>query len=99
MKRNTCRVPMNASTAWAARSTIAFDEQPLWRWAVLKVHENQSGTGLRIPSEDKHQSQPVNALIAKARECGPKPTFSPERRLSAGKRTLGSDPPNFGFVP
>jgi hypothetical protein len=28
-----------------------------------------------------------------------KPTFSPEGRQCAGKRTLGSDPPNFGYVP
>ena len=31
--------------------------------------------------------------------CGDKPTLSPERRQCAGKRTLGSDPPNFGYVP
>ncbi|MCZ6454485.1 MAG: hypothetical protein O6909_09615 [Alphaproteobacteria bacterium] len=30
---------------------------------------------------------------------GGKPTFSHERRLCAGKRTLGIDPLNFGFVP
>ena len=50
---------------------IAFDEQPLWQWAVLTVGERRGLSVLRLLSEDAVYSQHVNALTAKAKEGGP----------------------------
>ena len=54
----------------------------------------------RVASNDRFGScADLRHHLALRPVCGDKPTFSPERRLNAGKRTLGSDPPNFAFVP
>ncbi len=44
-------------------------------------------------------STDLRRMPAERLECADEPTFGADRRLSAGKRTLGSDPPNFAFVP
>ena len=48
-----------------------FDEQPLWRWAVLTTKENHGSLTLQHLSVDSLYSSQVNALIAKSRKDGP----------------------------
>jgi len=53
------------------RDQIVFDEQPLWRWAVLDVEDRGDGTRLVLLSFNKTRSTANNDLIARARERGP----------------------------
>ncbi len=50
---------------------FVFDEQPLWRWAVLRVKESRTDPALTMLEVSAMFGAHVNALIAKAREGGP----------------------------
>ena len=69
-----------------------------WRFSDAgkqRAQLNRRDAASEKPAQNCDLRQPSGVGLA----YNDKPTFSPEGRLSAGKRTLGRDPLNFGFVP
>ncbi len=50
---------------------FVFDEQPLWRWAVLNAEETHDGIQFALISQDKLRSPVMGSLRVKVSEGGP----------------------------
>jgi hypothetical protein len=73
---------------------IVFDEQPLWRWAVLSAEEKIDGIRFVLISRNKVRSPVMDGLIAKAREDGPGPLLAAWHRDRRGCAVAGREAPD-----